>query len=575
MNGFGNQDLTFGSFTIERPYTFYALLAICISYTGQAMGKMMFGVAKIPYVDYDSISYSILIGPTFTISHVIAGVLLAERIVKDRVFTLSFMAVISSTLLACVGFTTTFWQVGAVALAHGAATGSFVPISSAVVADYYPRVLRGTAMAILKTSLMVAYGAAMGLGTVLYETFGWKAAYISVGVVFIAFAVQLGMTVKDPDPFGPQLATGKGHIRQGRNDDEGTMSDLAHLKEVIAFWNQNPALWIFVIAAGFRNAGGSIWQSYQALFFDDLFSLELDSSCSYSYDAEDSENNSVESCSSSYPYCIDGFCNALNSTPWHAVGMPSNYFAQWTFVVIIFGGSLGSLLNGVASDKAAKKNGLIGRINTLSVFILISVPFCFGAVVFEYPYCFMSSFLCYAFGEGWQGVVLTCIMEFVPGHYRATSVGLGMAVVALLGSSATVLVPWFEAMFDHYSTYEFYAAPTMDDVTTSEREDVIYNVRQSGAIGLQRALQYLWPGFYLLSVVVFLSVRILILRAQEEHEELGKTGAVTRGKSSRQGSFQHQFHHFYGEEAEEEMGRLLLKGAAPGGGGRDYYQSTS
>jgi len=255
--------------------------------------------------------------------------------------------------------------------------------------------------------------------------------------------------------------------------------------------------------------------------------------------------------------------------------MPSNYFAQWTFVVIIFGGSLGSLLNGVASDKAAKKNGLIGRINTLSVFILISVPFCFGAVVFEYPYCFMSSFLCYAFGEGWQGVVLTCIMEFVPGHYRATSVGLGMAVVALLGSSATVLVPWFEAMFDHYSTYEFYAAPTMDDVTTSEREDVIYNVRQSGAIGLQRALQYLWPGFYLLSVVVFLSVRILILRAQEEHEELGKTGAVTRGKSSRQGSFQHQFHHFYGEEAEEEMGRLLLKGAAPGGGGRDYYQSTS
>ena len=87
------------------------------------------------------------------------------------------------------------------------------------------------------------------------------------------------------------------------------------------------------LATGIRLGGGYIWAGYTGVFYSSLFiqqsssgedtlTLSSSSGCSYSYNS----NATVPSagvCGGDYPYCVDGTCSALNSYPWHNVGMQS------------------------------------------------------------------------------------------------------------------------------------------------------------------------------------------------------------------------------------------------------------
>ncbi|CAM9669046.1 unnamed protein product, partial [Heterosigma akashiwo] len=54
-------------------------------------------------------------------------------------------------------------------------------------------------------------------------------------------------------------------------------------------------------------------------------------------------------------------------------------------------------------------------------------------LVLDYPFCFVSHFLCLLIGEGWMGVALAMILDCSPPNIRATSVAIFLFITTNIG----------------------------------------------------------------------------------------------------------------------------------------------
>src|SRR4030095_7221100 len=83
-----------------------------------------------------------------------------------------------------------------VGVATGEAGGS--PPSHSLISDYFPKKLRGTAFSIF--ALGVPIGTAVGnfVGGWSHDTFGWRGAFLIVGLPGVFLALVIRMTIKEP-----------------------------------------------------------------------------------------------------------------------------------------------------------------------------------------------------------------------------------------------------------------------------------------------------------------------------------------------------------------------------------------
>lgn len=89
---------------------------------------------------------------------------------------------------------------------------------------------------------------------------------------------------------------------------------------VFIHWGGRPGVYLLCIASGIRIGAGYVWSSYTSVFFSDLFSQQLDSTCDYSYNADAvgiTDSRIIDICGDQYPYCVSGSCNKLTAYPWH------------------------------------------------------------------------------------------------------------------------------------------------------------------------------------------------------------------------------------------------------------------
>jgi MFS family permease len=82
-------------------------------------------------------------------------------------------------------------------------------------------------------------------------------------------------------------------------------------------WGSHPGVYTLVLATGVRIGAGYVWVAYTGAFFSDTFTLDTDSSCSYSYNSDFSTDHHSDMCGNDFPYCVSGGCNKLTSFPWH------------------------------------------------------------------------------------------------------------------------------------------------------------------------------------------------------------------------------------------------------------------
>ena len=141
----------------------------------------------------------ILMGPAFAIVHIVAGLpiaRLADRRSRRTIIAAGLFA--WSLLTMAQGLARSFNQllVARMGVGIGEAAGS--PPSHSLLADYASPEKRARALAVLQIGALCGMGLGMVFGGWANEVWGWRAAFVAVGVPGIALAMLVFLTLREP-----------------------------------------------------------------------------------------------------------------------------------------------------------------------------------------------------------------------------------------------------------------------------------------------------------------------------------------------------------------------------------------
>ncbi|ETO20372.1 hypothetical protein RFI_16844, partial [Reticulomyxa filosa] len=229
------------------------------------------------------------------------------------------------------------------------------------------------------------------------------------------------------------------------------------LLEVLRYFALTPAIWLLCSAAMIRQAAGLIWAYNSKDFFSDV---------------RDQSN------------------------------YQQSVFMLW--IPALFG-CLGSVYGGYVSDNYVKHASNSKRLiilvvcNTYILFMLLlllllmmmtmpkasnlcAAPFVFGALLTPCPWCYLWLIPSNIIGEMWSGIGMAVAVELVPAKMKTTGLAVYFFVIGLSGFFPALVTP-------------------------------ISNLFDSGENGQYlRALIVLFPGFYLLSSLLFFLTFFIVIQ---------------------------------------------------------------
>lgn len=361
----------------SSPRALLILFFLTFLYFFENFDRYLIAVSPIPYIDYTSYEYSILVGPSFTLIYTIGGLIFSLGYANSQLQDnrkLSKSAVLAAaTFVFSLAFSltaacTTFWQQIIVRIVMGLSQSVITPFSTSIIRDHFQPSVCGSAFGIFNTGTYFAFALSLSLGKWIHDMYGWKAGYIWFGIIGMGCSFLLpflgeenesvrsvdempnggaeesilsneielqNFYVNDNDSDPTRYDTSKsplfetvdnqqtihGPTSSINSDITETLSVYAQMKlslyEIICIhWWKHPAIFVACLATGIRIGGGYIWSAYTAIFFSDFFVKdEQSSTCLYSYIPNGTYHEN--SCALNYPYCVDGSCNSLTKFPWH------------------------------------------------------------------------------------------------------------------------------------------------------------------------------------------------------------------------------------------------------------------
>jgi MFS family permease len=204
--------------------------------------RYLIAVSPIPYIDYSSYEYSILVGPAFTIIYTVGGLVMALGFYEKKVNTHhprtqrqqrndseigderetdgmvsqqeietnpiplqqhvgimkfgKYMVITTATFIFsaaffCTAIATNFWQQVIIRIVMGLAQSVITPFSTSIIRDHFSPSVSGAAFGIFNVGTYIAFSLSLSLGIYIYLTFGWKAGYLLFGLIGAGSAFML------------------------------------------------------------------------------------------------------------------------------------------------------------------------------------------------------------------------------------------------------------------------------------------------------------------------------------------------------------------------------------------------
>jgi MFS family permease len=196
----------------------------------------------------------VLMGPAFAVVHVLAGLpiaRLADRASRRTIIAAGLFA--WSLLTIAQGLARSFPQLLAARMGVGIGEAAGSPPSHSLLADYAPPEKRARALAVLQIGALCGAGLGMAFGGWVNELWGWRAAFVAVGVPGIALAGVVLLTLREP----PRGASDGLAARAGTPElRENAWRAALHLLRTPAY------AWMLagVCAAGVVGIGRTAWE---------------------------------------------------------------------------------------------------------------------------------------------------------------------------------------------------------------------------------------------------------------------------------------------------------------------------
>ncbi len=178
----------------------------------------------------------LLTGLVFALAYSAAGIpvgLLLDRYNRTRVVAL--LLAIWSSLTAFTGLVTSWLALILARAGVGAAESGASPAAVSLIADYFPKEKRGSAMGIFYSNTPIGTMLGFGIGGLLAAAYGWRAVFFIFGIPGILLALLLVASVREP--------------RRGQYDgyDAQAAADRYRLKDAFAaLVRVRPLLWLML-----------------------------------------------------------------------------------------------------------------------------------------------------------------------------------------------------------------------------------------------------------------------------------------------------------------------------------------
>ena len=241
------------AFRFSAGYRRYVLALLLIVYIFNFVDRQILAVLlqaiKLEF-NFTDTQLGLLGGLAFAIFYSIVGIPIAWM--ADRFNRRNIIAValcLWSAMTALCGLTTGFVSLFLTRIGVGVGEAGGLPPSYSLISDYYPPERRGTAMAVMGMGIPLGVLTGFLVGGWVNEFFGWRAAFMVVGIPGVILALLLWFTLREPP-------RGLFDNQQGQGQPPTVLSTFQFL------WKR-PACHHLCLAAalyGLSGWGAGIWQ---------------------------------------------------------------------------------------------------------------------------------------------------------------------------------------------------------------------------------------------------------------------------------------------------------------------------
>ena len=271
-------------------YRLYVLLSLTFVYTLNFIDRNLLGVVGpqiIREFGLSSTEYGFLNGPPFALFYALMGIPIAMAADRfNRVAIMALCIAIWSLMTALCGFASSFafLLIARIGVAIGEAGGT--PPSNSIIADYFKPKSRANALGIFAMGVTIGSALASGFGGVIVgltdetvvsffasvgigdiheqlgwgENFGWRFAFIALGLPGLVIALVLFLTVKEPP--------------RGFSDPPGTSRiEKANIVQTLKELGGKPTFWTMSIGASLVAFVGYSMFAFQAVMMDGVHGM--------------------------------------------------------------------------------------------------------------------------------------------------------------------------------------------------------------------------------------------------------------------------------------------------------------
>ena len=191
-------------------YRYYVLAVLILVYMLNFLDRQIIGILAAPLKAEFGLSdsqFGLLGGIAFASVYSTLAIPLAALADKtSRVWIMTGALAVWSTFTALCGIAGSFGQLFLFRMGVGVGEAGGVAPAYSLVADYFPPQQRARALAAFAFGIPLGTAAGTLVGGLLAATYGWRTAFIVVGLLGLLIAPLLRLTVKDPVRGGTDAA---------------------------------------------------------------------------------------------------------------------------------------------------------------------------------------------------------------------------------------------------------------------------------------------------------------------------------------------------------------------------------
>jgi len=183
----------------QARYALFLLLLVAIM---NVCDRTVMAVLKVDVaheLQLDDRQMGLLLGPAFAIVHLIAGLplaRLADRVSRSAIISVGLVA--WSGMTALCGLAQNFPQLLAARMGVGIGEAAGSPPSHSLIADLLPPAQRARGLSIITVGATIGTGLGLIAGGWISSIWGWRTAFLALGIPGIGLAALVGFTLREP-----------------------------------------------------------------------------------------------------------------------------------------------------------------------------------------------------------------------------------------------------------------------------------------------------------------------------------------------------------------------------------------